>query len=138
MKGISCAFIGTLTRDAELKTVRASGREFLSMSVTTGEGDKAQHLSVLAWRDTFTEMAPDLRRGMAVLVKGKLELRRWDGQNGPQAGLSVSAEVIETLEPGDVRPKARKPKAGGRAKADPQRPLQTMAPAFDDRIDDLF
>jgi single-stranded DNA-binding protein len=130
--GIECAFPATLTQDAEVKTTSA-GRPFLKLSVVTGKDEKQQFVSVLAWRDTFTELAPHLTKGTRVYVEGRLELRHWNGGSG----LSVSASLIQPLGLiGAKKPKA--PRAGKKAKADPQRPLETSAPAFNDSIDDLF
>jgi len=116
--GIECAFPATLTQDAEVKSA-ASGRPFLKLSAVTGKEEKQQHVSVLAWRDTFTELAPSLTKGARVYVEGKLELRHWNGGSG----LSVSASVIQPL--GLIG--AKKPKGPPRgkkgAKVDPQAPI---------------
>jgi len=135
--GIEVAIMGTVTRDAEVKTVRATGRPFLSLGVTTGKDEKQQYLSVMAWRDTFTDLAGALVKGVRIYVEGRLELRHWQGPDGtPQHGLSVSASVIQPL--GLIG--AKKPKAPrkAKAKADPQAPIERHAPAFNDSIDDLF
>jgi len=122
---MKCAFRGILTRDAEIKTVAKTGREFLKLSVTEGEGERAQFVSVMGWRETFTELAPRLRKGIEVLVKGRLELRHWQSQEGPQHGLSCSADVIEIADVllDEVRrtPKTSRGKKG--AKVDPQAPI---------------
>lgn len=125
--GIECAFPATLTKDAEVKET-SSGRAFLKLSVTTGKDEKAQHVSVLAWRDTFTEMAPHLTSGARVYVEGRLELRHWNGGSG----LSVSASVIQPLGLiGAKKPKA--PRKAGKAKVDPQAPIENARP-FDDAL----
>jgi len=123
---MKCAFRGILTRDAEIKTFAKTGREFLKLSVTEGEGERAQFVSVMGWRETFTELAPRLRKGIEVLVKGRLELRHWQSQEGPQHGLSCSADVIEIADVllDEVRRTPKTPRKAGRAKADPQRPLE--------------
>lgn len=125
--GIECAFPATLTQDAEVKTT-ASGRTFLKLSVTTGKEEKQQFVSVLAWRDTFTELAPSLTKGARIYVEGKLELRHWNGGSG----LSVSASVIQPLGLiGTKKPKA--PRKAGKAKVDPQAPIENARP-FDDAL----
>lgn len=117
--GIECAFPATLTQDAEVKET-STGRPFLKLSVTTGKDDKQQFVSVLAWRDTFTEMAPHLVKGGRIYVEGKLELRHWNGGSG----LSVSASVLQPLGLiGAKKPKAPR-KANGKAKVDPQAPIE--------------
>lgn len=125
--GIECAFPATLTKDAEVKET-SSGRAFLKLSVTTGRDEKAQHVSVLAWRDTFTEMAPHLTKGTRIYCEGKLEMRHWNGE----ASLSVSASKLEPLGLiGAKKPKA--PRKAGKAKVDPQAPIENTRP-FDDAL----
>ena len=122
---MKCAFRGILTRDAEIKTVAKTGREFLKLSVTEGEGERAQFVSVMGWRETFTELAPRLRKGIEVLVKGRLELRHWQSQEGPQHGLSCSADVIEIADVllDEVRRTPKTPRGKKGAKVDPQAPI---------------
>lgn len=119
-----CVFRGALLRDAELKST-SHGREFLKFIVTEGEGKRAQLVSVLGWRDTFTELAPRLRKGTEVLVRGKLELRHWDSPQGPQHGLSVSAEEIAIADVSldDVRKKPRAGKKANGKAVDSQKPI---------------
>lgn len=123
--GIECAFPGTLTQDAEVKTT-SSGRPFLKLSVVTGKDDKQQYLSVLAWRDTFTELAPSLVKGTRIYCEGRLELRHWNGTSG----LSVSASKLEPLGLiGAKKPKAPRAgkksagRPGGAGAVDSQRPI---------------
>lgn len=132
--GIECAFPATLTQDAEVKTTSA-GRPFLKLSVVTGKDEKQQYLSVLAWRDTFTDMAQSLVKGTRIYCEGKLELRHWNGETS----ITVSASKLEPLGLiGAKKPKAPRAKKAANGKADPQRPLEMGTPAFNDSIDDLF
>jgi single-stranded DNA-binding protein len=147
--GIECAIMGTITRDAEIKTVKASGRPFLSLGITTGKDEKQQYLSVMAWRETFTDLAPHLTKGVRVYIEGRLELRHWQGTDGPQHGLSVSASVIQPMGLiGERKPKAPRAakkaagagRAGGAGQVDSQRPIGAgeAGRPFDDSISDLF
>ena len=136
MKGIACAFEGRLGRDAEARTTNA-GRQFLAFSVIVGEDEEAQWLNVSAWSDHLTELGPSLLKGVEVYVEGKLKMRHWESAEGPRSGLQVSASVVQPLALiGRSRPKV--PRSGKKAKVDSQAPLKTMAPAFNDSIDDLF
>jgi single-stranded DNA-binding protein len=128
--GIECAIMAVITRDAEIKTVRATGRPFLSLGVTTGKDDKQQYLSVMAWRDTFTDLAPHLVKGVRVYVEGRLEQRVWDGE----ARLSISASVIQPLGLiGERKPKAPRAAKKANGKVDSQRPIENNRP-FDDAL----
>ena len=136
MKGIYCAFEGKLGRDAEVKTARQSGRRFVALSVIEGDGDEAQWVNVLCWSDSLADIVPSLVKGVEVYVRGKIRLRSWDSDQGTKHGLSVSAEMVEPLALiGRDKPKVAR---GKKAKADPQAPLRSVAPAFNDSIEDLF
>ncbi len=128
MKGIECAFDARVIRDAELKTAR-SGNAFVKFSVVVlMRGDKEQPLTVLAWRDTFCELSPELKAGVEVYIEGALEMSEWD--NRPT--LSVSASKVEPKGLiGRRKPKA--PRKAGKAKVDPQAPIENARP-FDDAL----
>lgn len=126
MKGIACAFEGRITRAAELKTASASGRQFITLSVVTGEGDKEQWLSVSAWRESDADLVPHLTVGVEVYVEGKIEMRHWHGAEGPRSGLAVSATLVQPLALiGRSKPKTPRAAKGGKAKVDHQAPIET-------------
>ena len=118
MKGIECAFDARVIRDAEVRQTKA-GKPFVKFSaIAIVRNDKEQPVSVLAWRDTFCDLSPDLKAGVEVYVEGSLELSEWDGG----VFLSVSASKVEPKGLiGRKKPKA--PRAGKKAKADPQAPI---------------
>jgi single-strand DNA-binding protein len=124
MKGVHCAFQGRLGRDAEIKTARASGRQFVAMSVIEGEDDDVQWLNVVAWSESIAEIAAHLIKGAEVYVEGKLKLKTWDSAEGQtRHGLSVSASLVQPMALiGRARPK--KPRAAGKPKVDPQAPIE--------------
>lgn len=118
MKGIECAFDARVIRDAEVRQTKA-GKPFVKFSaIAIVRNDKEQPVSVLAWRDTFCDLSPDLKAGVEVYVEGSLELSEWDGG----VFLSVSASKVEPKGLiGRKKPKA--PRAGKKAKVDPQAPI---------------
>lgn len=126
MKGIACAFEGRLGRDAEIKTARASGKQFVAMSVIEGDDDDAQWINVVAWSESLTDIISHLKSGAEVYVEGKIKLRSWDSAEGVRYGLSVSASLVQPLALiGRSRPKApRKTNGAGKTKIDPQAPLE--------------
>src|SRR5690349_7368492 len=120
MKGIECAFDCRVTRDAEVRQTKA-GKPFVKFqAIAIVRGDREQPVSVLAWRDTFCDLSPDLKAGVEVYVEGSLELSEWDGE----ALLSVSASKVEPK--GLIGRRKPKAPAGSRAKkaagVDSQRP----------------
>lgn len=133
MKGIHCAFEGRLGRDAEMKTAKASGRQFMTLSVIEGADDEAQWLNVVAWSESLAEIASHLTKGTEVYVEGKIKLRSWESDAGTRYGLSVSASLVQPLALiGRSRPKAPRKTATAKqrdkAAADPNRPLEFNDP----------
>lgn len=128
MKGIECAFDCRVIRDAEVRQTKA-GKPFVKFSaIAIVRNDKEQPVSVLAWRDTFCDLSPDLKAGVEVYVEGSLELSEWDGE----VFLSVSASKVEPK--GLIgRKKPKEPRKAGKAKVDPQAPIENARP-FDDAL----
>lgn len=123
MKGIECAFVGMLGRDAEVRTAQKSGRKWLSLSVIVGENPNEQWVDVASFSGSMIDDAPRLIKGTRIYVEGKLTLRSWTQPNGSMMqGLSVVAGLIQPMaQIGQRRPK--KTRAAPRVKADPQAPL---------------
>jgi single-stranded DNA-binding protein len=127
MKGIEVAFEGRLGRDAQLRTSSA-GREWLSLSVIVGEEGDEQWVSVASWSHTIAELGPVLVKGAQVYIEGKVKLRTWQGPEGMQSGLSVSASLVQPLaligNRKPKRPRAEKTRATSAAKrTDPNSPI---------------
>lgn len=124
MKGIACAFEGRLGRDAEIKTARASGRQFVTMSVIEGEDDDVQWLNVVAWSESIAEIAAYLTKGTALYIEGRLKLKTWESETGARSGLSVSASLVQPLALiGRSKPKAPRKAKADSPKSDPQAPI---------------
>ena len=124
MKGIECAFAGTLGRDAAVRTA-ASGRTWLPLSVIVGEEPDEQWVNVACFSATTAELAPQLTKGTQIYVEGKLKLRSWESQDGAiRYGLSVSASLVQPLALiGQRRPKKPRANSKSKDKPDPQAPL---------------
>ena len=125
MKGIACAFEARLGRDAEIKTAKASGRQFVTLSVIEGQDDEAQWLNVVAWSESLAEIAGQLTKGTELYIEGKLKLRTWESETGTRYGLSVSASLVQPLALiGRSKPKtATRKTSAAKAKVDSQAPI---------------
>jgi single-stranded DNA-binding protein len=100
---------------------------FATASVRSGSGDDAIFINVIAF-SANAERLLELRKGDAISVAGRGELRSWVNHDGIQkTGLSVVAAEIAAARP---RPRARD--------ATPQRARPSLAPPPDDAIDDLY
>lgn len=104
MKGIECAFVGIVDR-AEMRTAK-TGRQWLSMGVTTGEEPEQQWVNVAAFFGHIEELVAT-PKGTRVYIEGKIKLRTWQDDTGQsRASLAVSASLIQPLaQIGEKRPK---------------------------------
>lgn len=126
MKGIACAFEGRLGRDAEIKTAKASGRQFVTLSIIEGEDAEAQWINCVAWSESLAEIAGQLTKGTELYIEGKLKLRSWESETGMRYGLSVSASLVQPLALiGRSRPKTPTRKtSAAKSRTDPQVPIE--------------
>ena len=116
MKGIECALVGRLDKDAELRR-SAAGREWMLLNVAVPEGDGEQFITVGSWSHSIHELAPFLTAGTDVYVEGKLKLRSWVGADGTttRTYISVQASVVQPLALiGEKKPK--RPRAAAKMK----------------------
>jgi len=76
---------GRLTRDAELKYTQ-SGMALVknSIAVDRGFGEKktTEFYEVKAWKEKAEKFAPQMRKGMAVIINGSLTMERWETKEG--------------------------------------------------------
>lgn len=117
MRGIQCAFTGTLGQDPELKTSK-SGKPWASFSVAIDEASEeaTTWVRVAVFGQLATRLYPELKKGTEVYCEGRLRLNSWTGKDGRErSGLRVAAAKIEVL---------------GRIGFDPsqRRPTETRAP----------
>ncbi len=103
MKGVECAFFGSLGREAELRTSK-SGKPWASLSimVDTGEEDadghgKVQWLKVACFGEIAERLA-GAAKGTRLYVEGTLRLEEWKDRDGfDKHGLSVAAWKCEKV-----------------------------------------
>jgi single-stranded DNA-binding protein len=116
---IECAFLGTLSRDAEAK-VSKSGKQYLSMNMRVGDGDGGQWISVRLFGECATDlMSKALLKGTAVYIEGSLRLDTWEAADGSKkSGLSCMSWFARPSAIGNRKPKRErtsKPKPTGQA-----------------------
>lgn len=95
------ALEGNITRDPELKFT-PNGAAVCNFGVAVNkkvkEGDKwvdgpTSFYNVAAWRQ-LAEDAAGLSRGQKVVIIGQLQVRQFEGQNGKQTSVDVTADAI--------------------------------------------
>lgn len=96
--------IGHVTADAATRTVKVKGIDTLvtdfTVAVNDGFGDtqKTDFIRCSVWRDRGAKMAPYLKKGRAVTIKGAISAQAWNGQDGKaRAQLVVSNPMVEFI-----------------------------------------
>jgi Single-strand binding protein family len=83
VRGIQCAFTGTLGQDAELKTSK-SGKPWLSVSVAVdmeASEEATTWVRVAVFGEMATRLYPELKKGTEVYCEGRLKLDSWTGRD---------------------------------------------------------
>ena len=80
----NCAFVGRLTRDAEVKQVGNSTLVTFAIANNTGFGQYActNFIEVNAWGKQAASIVQYLVKGKQVAIAGTFENKRWTDQNG--------------------------------------------------------
>jgi single-strand DNA-binding protein len=116
---IEAAFMGTLGREAEVKTSK-NGKTYLRANIRVGEGDAGQWISVMVFDTDTIQTADKMVKGARVYVEGKLSLEEWTAQDGTKkTSLSVMSWHCRLAEIGR-----------NKAKRDPQKPKQDFPRAM--------
>lgn len=102
--------IGRITKDAETRTVKVSGIDTLVTDFTLaanegyGENQTTEYFRVTIWRDRGAKMAPGLKKGRILAVKGSVSARGWIDQEGKaRAQLEIKNPTVQFIDkkPGD-------------------------------------
>jgi single-stranded DNA-binding protein len=130
---IEAAFFGTLTRDAESK-VSAAGKPFLRIiGVRSGDGDKAQWVSVTTFDRDAIATAEKFVKGAQVYVEGRITLDKWKSPAGDdRSGLSVMSWHCRLAQIG--RRKTRRTRHTGGERASTTDAPAPSSPDFGDEI----
>lgn len=135
---------GTLAADP-VQRIGQSGKRFTTASIRSGGGDEAIFVNLIAFREVAERLA-ELRRGDAVSVSGRGELRSWTAKDGSErTSLAIAANEIAAAKP---RPRAKGVRNGGGRSSSPRPayPRHRVAAQpvgddggrpFDDRLDDI-
>ena len=124
--------IGRLTRDPELKYT-PSGVAVSTFTLAVNRGFKRQDgkqeadfIDIVAWRQSAEFAASYLGKGRLVMVDGRLQIRKWTGQDG--VARKVAEVVAHRLQPLD------RPKEGREEAAPPTGDEETAPPPPDEDL----
>jgi single-strand DNA-binding protein len=108
--------VGNLTRDPELRYVQsgsAVAKFALAVNRRTKNGDDTTFVDIVAWDNGNYKLAETcnnyLKKGMSVLVEGRLVIRSFDDKDGNKR--KATEVVIDTMQMLDSRGGAR-PESG--------------------------
>jgi single-strand DNA-binding protein len=103
---IDAALLGTVVRDADLRT-SAAGKPWMSVIVRSGDGDAASFVQVAIFGDVAVALGR-LERNEKLYAEGSIRINEWTTAAGQRrAGLSMAAWRAE--RPGVGRNKPRRP-----------------------------
>lgn len=95
---------GRVVNDPELKTTQSglsvtSFRIAINRPKREGQEEKADFVTVIAWRQRAEFVTRYFRKGMAIYVEGQLQSRTWEDQRGnKRTSLEVIADDIRFID----------------------------------------
>jgi single-stranded DNA-binding protein len=115
---ISILCSGVVVRDPQTKETR-TGNEYVSLLVSAPMGgDQSQLVNMTAFDGEVCRVLGGLRKGDAVTVSGRVCLSVYQGQNGPQVSVQLTANRVMALAEGSAKPpRLRSAQARPRARA---------------------
>lgn len=106
---IDAALLGTVVRDAELRT-SAAGKPWMSVMVRSGDGDAASFVQVAIFGDAAVTLGR-IEKNEKLYAEGSIRISEWTTAAGEKrTGLSMAAWRAE--RPGIGRNKPKRPRAG--------------------------
>jgi single-stranded DNA-binding protein len=103
---IDAALLGTVIRDAELRT-SAAGKPWMSVIVRSGDGDAASFVQVAIFGDAAVALGR-IERNEKLYAEGSIRINEWTTAAGEKrTGLSMAAWRAE--RPGVGRNKPKRP-----------------------------
>jgi single-strand DNA-binding protein len=110
--------VGNLTRDPEIRYVQSGSavtKFALAVNRRTKNGDDTTFVDIVAWDNGNYKLAETcntyLKKGMSVLVEGRLAIRSYDDKDGNKR--KATEVVIDTMQMLDSRGGARPDGDGG-------------------------
>lgn len=98
--------LGRLTKDVELRYTQASNTAVASFTlavnrrfVKEGEERQADFINIVAWNKLAETSSNYLKKGMQVVITGRLQNRSWDDEQGQKRYVTeVIAEELEFVD----------------------------------------
>jgi len=95
-------FVGNLTRDPEIRYI-ASGagvtKFALAVNRRTKQGDETTFIDIVAWDKLGETCNTYLKKGMSVLVEGRLVIRKYDDKDGQKrTAVEIVIDQMQMLD----------------------------------------
>jgi single-strand DNA-binding protein len=115
--------VGNLTRDPSIRYVQSGAavtKFALAVNRRTKGGDETTFVDIVAWDNNNYKLAQTcekfLKKGMSVLVEGRLVIRSFDDKDGNKR--KATEVVIDTMQMLDRAGNESGPRTGGRTPAE--------------------
>ena len=98
--------LGRLTKDPEVRYTQTNNNMVTTFSLAVnrkfakeGEERQADFFNIVAWNKVAEAISKYLKKGMQVLITGRLQTRTWEDENGAKRYVTeVIAEEIDFVE----------------------------------------
>ena len=98
--------LGRLTKDVELRYTQTSNMAVASFTlavnrkfVKEGENRQADFFNIIAWNKLADVSSKYLKKGMQILITGRLQTRSWDDEQGVKHYVTeIIAEEFDFIE----------------------------------------
>ncbi|MBO6232945.1 MAG: single-stranded DNA-binding protein [Clostridia bacterium] len=98
--------LGRLTKDVELKYTQTSNTAVASFSLAVnrkyakqGETRETDFFNIIAWNKLAETASKYLKKGMQILITGRLQTRYWDDEQGQRHYVTeIIAEELDFVE----------------------------------------
>lgn len=105
---ISMMTSGHVVRAPQTKQTR-QGSDFVTVLLSTPmAGDQSQLVNVTAFDSDLCRVLAGVRKGEDMTVSGRATLGIYEGQNGPQVSVQLTATRIMVMGEASAKPRSRK------------------------------
>ncbi|MDY8046540.1 single-stranded DNA-binding protein [Paenibacillus polymyxa] len=107
--------VGRLTKDPELRylpngTGTASFTLAVDRSFTNGNGQReTDFIPIVVWRQLAETVANYLKKGRLTAVEGRIQVRKWESDNGTRYITEIVADNVRFLESNRSQPAPNEP-----------------------------
>ena len=126
---IEAAFTGKVIKDPEFRLVKNGEMPLLSFLVVVGDGEAAQFIRVVCFKETALALKDRLKKGSSVYCEGSIRMDAWEKEGVKRNSLSLAAYKVEIIGAGNIGcNKPKRPAQESQGWQDPRPPLDDDMP----------